>query len=141
MEYLDAKARPPVPFVAPASADQIRTAQIWRPPMPNFVKLWRHPLTNATRLWWLRRLLASAIKFALNRNFIDIILEMNSKILVDGISGIGPLEPRELNRTAHEAVAIGIRAKQLESWAVRPPPSLVGVLLLDGIPCPPWGTT
>ncbi|CAB4283733.1 unnamed protein product [Prunus armeniaca] len=76
---------------------------------------------------------------------------MNSKILVDGISGvnnglwtiqpIGPLEPRELNRTAHKAVAIGIRAKQLESWAVRPPPSLVGVLLLDGIPCPPWGTT
>ncbi|KAI5325222.1 hypothetical protein L3X38_034296 [Prunus dulcis] len=103
-----------------------------------------------------------ASKFALNHNFTDIILETDSKILMEGVRGGGkngvwaiqPLMdefkkiyvcfrsvlwswvPRKLNRAAHKAAAIGIRAEQLESWDVRPPPSLVGVLLSDGLPCP-----
>ncbi|CAL2276590.1 unnamed protein product [Prunus armeniaca] len=104
-----------------------------------------------------------AFKFALNHNFTDIILETDLKILVEGVRGGGKngvwaiqslldefkkfsvcfrsvlrsWVPRILNRAAHKAAAIGIRAKQLESWAVRPPPFLVGVLLSDGLPCPP----
>ncbi|CAL2235512.1 unnamed protein product [Prunus armeniaca] len=90
-----------------------------------------------------------ALKFALNHNFTDIILETYSKILVEGVKGGGkngvwaiqPLldefkkisvcfrsvlwswVPRNLNRVAHKAAAIGIKAEQLESWAVRPPVS------------------
>lgn len=104
-----------------------------------------------------------AFKFALNHNFTDIILETDSKILVEGVrgggkNGVWAIQPlmdefkkisvcfrsvlwswvsRKLNRAAHKAAAIGIRAEQLESWAVRPPLSLVGVLLSDGLPCPP----
>ncbi|KAI5345315.1 hypothetical protein L3X38_013192 [Prunus dulcis] len=44
---------------------------------------------------------------------------------------------RDLNRAAHEAAMIGVRAMELESWVSRPPLSLVQVLVSDGLPCPP----
>lgn len=104
-----------------------------------------------------------AIKFAISRGYRKIILETDSKVLVEGIRGasnnglwaVKPLldeydklssffsdviwnwVPRHLNRAAHKAAAIGARAVQLDCWAVRPPPSLVGVLVSDGLPCPP----
>ncbi|CAL2274345.1 unnamed protein product [Prunus armeniaca] len=56
-------------------------------------------------------------KYAISRGYREIILEMDSKVLVEA--------------------AIGARAVQLECWAVRPPRSLVGVLDFDSLPCPP----
>ncbi|CAL8171617.1 unnamed protein product [Prunus armeniaca] len=72
-------------------------------------------------------------KYAISRGYREIILEMDSKVLVEGTrgasnNGLWSVKP---------AAAIGARAVQLECWAVRPPRSLVGVLDFDSLPCPP----
>ncbi|CAL8994691.1 unnamed protein product [Prunus brigantina] len=108
----------------------------------------------------------SAIKglaLSANLGFRDVIVETDSKLLINGINGdfrnkvwsIMPLLEelhricgsmhevrwswvhRDLNRAAHEAAMIGVRAMELESWVSRPPLSLVQVLVSDGLPCPP----
>ncbi|XP_007216486.1 uncharacterized protein LOC18783226 [Prunus persica] len=107
----------------------------------------------------------SAIKglaLSANLGFRDVIVETDSKLLINGINGdfrnkvwsIMLLEAlhricdsmhdvgwswvhRDLNRAAHEAAMIGVRAMELESWVSRPPLSLVQVLVSDGLPCPP----
>ncbi|KAL6279433.1 hypothetical protein ACE6H2_016314 [Prunus campanulata] len=45
--------------------------------------------------------------------------------------------PRSINKAAHVAASIGIRALAQICWAERPPPSLQGVLEADGLPGPP----
>ncbi|CAL2271463.1 unnamed protein product [Prunus armeniaca] len=44
--------------------------------------------------------------------------------------------PRNLNRAAHEVARIGLGPVDLQRWVDRPPPSLVCVLVLGGLPCP-----
>ncbi|KAI5315558.1 hypothetical protein L3X38_044734 [Prunus dulcis] len=49
--------------------------------------------------------------------------------------------PKSANRAAHKPATIGLRAMELQSWVIRPPLSLVGVLNSDGLPCPPVGSS
>ncbi|CAB4282607.1 unnamed protein product [Prunus armeniaca] len=45
--------------------------------------------------------------------------------------------PRSINKAVHAAASIGIRAVVQICWAERPPPSLQGVLEVDGLPGQP----
>ncbi|BFG21667.1 hypothetical protein CerSpe_079410 [Prunus speciosa] len=45
--------------------------------------------------------------------------------------------PRKKNRAAHAAASFGTRAVHRVTWLDQPPPSLMGVLTSDGLPCPP----
>ncbi|KAL6295312.1 hypothetical protein ACE6H2_003454 [Prunus campanulata] len=96
----------------------------------------------------------SAIKWlalSTNLSFRDVIVETDSKLLINGINGdfrnkvwsIMPLleEIHRLCGSMHEvrwswAAMIGVRAMELESWVSRPPLSLVQVLVSNGLPCP-----
>ncbi|CAL2278233.1 unnamed protein product [Prunus armeniaca] len=160
------KTRPAVSsWVAPP--DPLRQTSRWLPPQVNFLKInfdgaWQ---LNSFKAALVAEAAAGlcAIKYAISRGYRKIILEKDSKVLVKGTRGasnnglwaVKPLldeydklssffsdvkwnwVPRHLNRAAHKAAAIGARAVQLDCWAVRPPPSLVGVLVSDGLPCPP----
>ncbi|KAH0982222.1 hypothetical protein GBA52_009399 [Prunus armeniaca] len=90
-------------------------------------------------------------------------METDSKVLVDGVNdrtcnqawSILPLleeirllsqnfcevrwswVSRKANRAGHKAASIGFGSVELESWAYRPPQSLVHVLVSDGLLCPP----
>ncbi|CAL8996520.1 unnamed protein product [Prunus brigantina] len=103
-----------------------------------------------------------ALALAKLMKFDHVSFETDSKILCDGIKGaignriwtIYPLIqeirkvsyafphiewnwiPRKRNRAAHVAASIGARAVELESWVNRPPPSMMRVLISDGLPCP-----
>ncbi|CAL9019814.1 unnamed protein product [Prunus brigantina] len=103
------------------------------------------------------------LQLAAQHGYEDIVLETDSKALVEGVHGssknqawsILPLlddirclchnfqavrwkwVSRNANRAAHMAATIGYGAVELESWANRPPQSLVHVLVSDGLPCPP----
>ncbi|ONH90045.1 hypothetical protein PRUPE_8G032200 [Prunus persica] len=114
-EFLDAKAKSPMPF-GDASVDPNILAQGWRPLMSNYVKInfdgaWKKDSHLAglgvvardaigsfcgglatsfhCNLALVAEAAASlrAFKFALNHNFTDIILETDSKILVEGVRG------------------------------------------------------
>ncbi|CAB4286582.1 unnamed protein product [Prunus armeniaca] len=58
-----------------------------------------------------------------------IVMESDSRALVDGLKGnLGNrvwTVPRNLNRAAHEAARIGVRAAGVDHWPSWPPLSLV----------------
>ncbi|KAH0972778.1 hypothetical protein GBA52_024934 [Prunus armeniaca] len=108
-----------------------------------------------------------AVSYAITRDFSKVVFESDSKVFVDSILGnhgnyswtILPIldeicslsqhfnemrwkwVPRSANRAAHMSATIGLRAMELQSWVIRPPLSLVGVLNSDGLPCPPVGSS
>ncbi|PRQ38362.1 putative ribonuclease H-like domain-containing protein [Rosa chinensis] len=45
--------------------------------------------------------------------------------------------PREANTVAHTAASLAKGTVGLNRWANTPPPSLLRVLKIDGLPCPP----
>ncbi|KAI5348137.1 hypothetical protein L3X38_001024 [Prunus dulcis] len=75
-----------------------------------------------------------------NLGFRDVIVETDSKLLINGINGdfrnkVWSIMP--LLEELHRICGSIIRAMELESWVSRPPLSLVQVLVSDGLPCPP----
>ncbi|BFG36616.1 hypothetical protein CerSpe_228900 [Prunus speciosa] len=103
------------------------------------------------------------LKLARRDGHDNVIVETDSKVLKQCIEGdtrnrgwtilplileirqlaanFGSLEwnwiPRSANRAAHEAARIGSGAVAQVSWVDRPPPSLVSILVSDGLPGPP----
>ncbi|BFG29224.1 hypothetical protein CerSpe_154980 [Prunus speciosa] len=103
------------------------------------------------------------LQLASQCGYLDIVMETDSKVLVDGVKGSASNQAwrilpiledirslchnfhevrwrwvsRNANRAAHMAAAIGFGSVELESCAYRPPQSLVHVLVSDGLPCPP----
>ncbi|CAL2242940.1 unnamed protein product [Prunus armeniaca] len=75
-----------------------------------------------------------------NLGFRDVIVETDSKLLINGINGdfrnkVWSIMP--ILEELHRISVIGVRVMELESWVSRPPLSLVQVLVSDGLPCPP----
>ncbi|KAI5319187.1 hypothetical protein L3X38_038895 [Prunus dulcis] len=139
----------------------------WNAPSGDFVKInvdegWIGDTLNGGIGVVIRN--TDGLALSANLGFRDVIVETDSKLLINGINGdfrnkvwsIMPLLEelhriygsmhevrwswvhRDLNRAAHEAVMIGVRAMvEVESWVSRPPLSLVQVMVSDGLPCPP----
>ncbi|BFG40875.1 hypothetical protein CerSpe_271490 [Prunus speciosa] len=105
----------------------------------------------------------SGLNLALSLHHRKVMVETDSRVVKFGISGnygnrawsilpilleIRRMEtlfdsvewcwiPRNKNRAAHMAASIGIATVHRVTWLNQPPPSLVRVLVSDGLPCPP----
>ncbi|CAB4316996.1 unnamed protein product [Prunus armeniaca] len=104
-------------------------AQGWRPSMSNYVKInfngaWKKDSHFAGGGCW-----PLAIKLALNRNFTDVILETDLKILMDG-------ELRNLNRTAQDRNDWN-QSRATRKLGCQTTSISCGSLLSDGLPYPP----
>ncbi|CAB4283451.1 unnamed protein product [Prunus armeniaca] len=95
------------------------------------------------------------LKLALLSNYRKVTMETDSLVLKAGVDGklenrawkILPILleirlewswiPRKKNLAAHAAASFGIGTVHRVTWLDQPPPSLMGVLTFDGLPCPP----
>ncbi|XP_008240710.1 PREDICTED: uncharacterized protein LOC103339206 [Prunus mume] len=147
-EFMGVKTRPEVSiWVAPP--DPLRQTSRWMPPEVNFLKI------NFDGAWQLNFFKAGLGVIVGNEEGLfcwglATSFRCSAALVAEAAAGLCAVKlssffsdvrwnwvPRHLNCAAHKAAAIGARAVQLDCWAVRPPPSLVGVLVSDGLPCPP----